>query len=150
MTVVVNWLVKPFTMALIGLLFFRWLFAPWVDPQSAQEYIAGMILLGVAPCTAMVFVWSQLVKGDPNYTLVQVSVNDIIMIFAFAPIAGFLLGVMVMQIKTSTICSQILLLVWNGKTKKTLLMRKRSKAFQVALVQACHESMTDHYCSLNT
>jgi len=74
-------------------LFFRYLFAPWVDPQSANEYIAGMILLGVAPCTAMVFVWSQLAKGDPNYTLVQVSVNDLIMVFAFAPIAALLLGI---------------------------------------------------------
>ncbi len=93
MTLVVNWLIKPFTMALLGILFFRYLFAPLVDPQSANEYIAGMILLGVAPCTAMVFVWSQLTRGDPNYTLVQVSVNDIIMVFAFAPIAAFLLGV---------------------------------------------------------
>jgi ACR3 family arsenite transporter len=80
-------------MAALGVLFFQYLFAPWVDPQSAQEYIAGMILLGVAPCTAMVFVWSQLVKGDANYTLVQVSVNDLIMVVAFAPIAAFLLGV---------------------------------------------------------
>jgi arsenite transporter len=93
LTLVVNWLIKPFTMAALGVLFFHYIFAPWVDPQSANEYIAGMILLGVAPCTAMVFVWSQLVKGDANYTLVQVSVNDIIMIFAFAPIAAFLLGV---------------------------------------------------------
>lgn len=93
LTVVINWLIKPFTMAALGVLFFRYLFAPFVDPQSANEYIAGMILLGVAPCTAMVFVWSQLTKGDPNYTLVQVSVNDIIMVFAFAPIAAFLLGV---------------------------------------------------------
>jgi ACR3 family arsenite transporter len=93
LTVVINWLIKPFTMAALGVLFFRYLFADWVDPQSASEYIAGMILLGVAPCTAMVFVWSQLTKGDPNYTLVQVSVNDIIMVFAFAPIAAFLLGV---------------------------------------------------------
>jgi ACR3 family arsenite transporter len=93
LTLVINWLIKPFTMAALGVLFFHYLFAPWVDPQSANEYIAGMILLGVAPCTAMVFVWSQLVKGDANYTLVQVSVNDIIMIFAFAPIAAFLLGV---------------------------------------------------------
>lgn len=93
LTLAVNWLIKPFTMAALGVLFFHYLFAPWVDPQSASEYIAGMILLGVAPCTAMVFVWSQLVKGDANYTLVQVSVNDIIMIFAFAPIAAFLLGV---------------------------------------------------------
>ena len=93
LTLVINWLVKPFTMAALGVLFFQYLFAPWVDPQSAQEYIAGMILLGVAPCTAMVFVWSQLVKGDANYTLVQVSVNDLIMVIAFAPIAAFLLGV---------------------------------------------------------
>ncbi len=77
LTLVVNWLIKPFTMAALGVLFFNHLFAPWVDPASASEYIAGMILLGVAPCTAMVFVWSQLVKGDPNYTLVQVSVNHL-------------------------------------------------------------------------
>ena len=93
LTLVINWLIKPFTMAALGVLFFKYVFARWVDPQSASEYIAGMILLGVAPCTAMVFVWSQLVKGDANYTLVQVSVNDLIMIFAFAPIAAFLLGV---------------------------------------------------------
>lgn len=93
LTLVVNWLIKPFTMAALGVLFFQVLFVPWVDPQSAREYIAGMILLGVAPCTAMVFVWSQLVKGDANYTLVQVSVNDLIMVVAFAPIAAFLLGV---------------------------------------------------------
>ena len=93
LTLVVNWLIKPFTMAALGVFFFRHLFAPWVDPASASEYIAGMILLGVAPCTAMVFVWSQLVKGDANYTLVQVSVNDLVMVVAFAPIAAFLLGV---------------------------------------------------------
>lgn len=93
LTLVVNWLIKPFTMAALGVLFFQYIFAPWVDPQSAKEYIAGMILLGVAPCTAMVFVWSQLVRGDANYTLVQVSVNDLIMVVAFAPIAAFLLGV---------------------------------------------------------
>ena len=93
LTLVVNWLIKPFTMAALGILFFRHLFADWVDPQLASEYIAGMILLGVAPCTAMVFVWSQLVKGDANYTLVQVSVNDLIMVVAFAPIAALLLGV---------------------------------------------------------
>ncbi|ODU11126.1 MAG: arsenical-resistance protein [Rubrivivax sp. SCN 71-131] len=93
LTLVINWLVKPFTMAALAVLFFEHVFAPWVDPKSASEYIAGMILLGVAPCTAMVFVWSQLVKGDAAYTLVQVSVNDLIMVFAFAPIAAFLLGV---------------------------------------------------------
>jgi hypothetical protein len=85
LTLIVNWLIKPFSMAALGWLFFRVFFADLVDPQEATEYIAGMILLGVAPCTAMVFVWSQLTKGDPNYTLVQVSVNDVIMVFAFAP-----------------------------------------------------------------
>ena len=93
LTLVVNWLVKPFTMAGLGVLFFHYIFAGWVEPQSASEYLAGMILLGVAPCTAMVLVWSQLVRGDANYTLVQVSVNDLIMVVAFAPIAAFLLGV---------------------------------------------------------
>ena len=92
-TLVVNWLVKPFTMAALGILFFEYVFAGLVAPETAKEYIAGMILLGVAPCTAMVFVWSQMVRGDANYTLVQVSINDIIMIFAFAPLAAFLLGV---------------------------------------------------------
>ena len=89
LTLVVNWLIKPFTMAALGWLFFHVFFRGMVDPEDANEYIAGMILLGVAPCTAMVFVWSQLTKGDPNYTLVQVSVNDIIMVFAYAPIAAF-------------------------------------------------------------
>ncbi len=93
LTLVINWLIKPFTMAALGVIAFQYVFAAWVDPQSASEYIAGMILLGVAPCTAMVFVWSQLVKGDANYTLVQVAVNDLIMVVAFAPIAAFLLGV---------------------------------------------------------
>jgi len=93
LTVVINWLVKPFTMALVGWLFFKGIFADFIQPETANEYLAGVILLGVAPCTAMVFIWSQLTKGDANYTLVQVSVNDVIMIFAFAPIAALLLGV---------------------------------------------------------
>jgi ACR3 family arsenite transporter len=92
-TLVVNWLIKPFAMGGLGILFFEHVFAGLVDPQTANEYIAGMILLGVAPCTAMVFVWSQLVRGDANYTLVQVSINDIIMVFAFAPITTLLLGI---------------------------------------------------------
>ncbi|WP_291010237.1 ACR3 family arsenite efflux transporter [Hydrogenophaga sp.] len=111
LTLVINWLIKPFTMAALGVLFFRYLFAPWVDPQSANEYIAGMILLGVAPCTAMVFVWSQLTKGDPNYTLVQVSVNDLIMVFAFAPIAAFLLGVTDLTVPWQTLLLSTLLYV---------------------------------------
>ena len=92
-TLVVNWLIKPFTMAALGVLFFHYLFADLIDPVNASQYIAGMILLGAAPCTAMVFIWSQLTRGDPNYTLVQVSLNDVIMIFAFAPIVALLLGV---------------------------------------------------------
>ena len=111
LTLVVNWLIKPFTMAALGWLFFRVLFADWVDPASASEYIAGMILLGVAPCTAMVFVWSQLTKGDPNYTLVQVSVNDVIMVFAFAPIAAFLLGVSDIEVPWSTLLLSVVLYV---------------------------------------
>ncbi len=111
LTLAVNWLIKPFTMAALGVLFFQHLFAPWVDPQSASEYIAGMILLGVAPCTAMVFVWSQLVKGDPNYTLVQVSINDIVMVFAFAPIAAFLLGVTDLTVPWETLLLSTLLYV---------------------------------------
>jgi len=111
LTLVVNWLIKPFTMALLGWLFFRVIFADLVDPQSATEYIAGMILLGVAPCTAMVFVWSQLTKGDPNYTLVQVSVNDIIMVFAFAPLAAFLLGVSEIHVPWQTLLLSVVLYV---------------------------------------
>lgn len=111
LTLVVNWLIKPFTMAALGWLFFKVLFVDWVDPQTAQEYIAGMILLGVAPCTAMVFVWSQLTKGDPNYTLVQVSVNDVIMIFAYAPICAFLLGVSDIHVPWETLIISVVLYV---------------------------------------
>jgi ACR3 family arsenite transporter len=111
LTLVINWLVKPFTMALLGWLFFRVLFVDWVDPQTATEYIAGMILLGVAPCTAMVFVWSELTKGDANYTLVQVSVNDLIMIVAFAPISAWLLGVSDITVPWSTLLLSVVLYV---------------------------------------
>ncbi|MAI62915.1 MAG: arsenical-resistance protein [Micavibrio sp. TMED27] len=110
-TLVINWLVKPFTMAALGIVFFEYLFAGLVSKQDAKEYIAGMILLGVAPCTAMVFVWSQLVKGDANYTLVQVSLNDIIMIFAFAPIAAFLLGVTNIVVPWETLLLSVILYV---------------------------------------
>lgn len=132
LTLVVNWLIKPFTMAALGVLFFQYLFAPWVDPQSASEYIAGMILLGVAPCTAMVFVWSQLVKGDANYTLVQVSVNDIIMVFAFAPIAAFLLGVTDVTVPwetlvLSTVLYVVLPLAAGMLTRHLLLKRSQQE-----------------------
>lgn len=92
-TLAVNWLIKPFTMAVLAVLFFEHVFAAWIAPDDAAQYVAGLILLGAAPCTAMVFVWSQLTRGDATYTLVQVSVNDLIMVVAFAPIVAFLLGV---------------------------------------------------------
>jgi ACR3 family arsenite transporter len=128
LTLTINWLIKPFSMALLGWLFFKILFAGWVDPQSASEYIAGMILLGVAPCTAMVFVWSQLTKGDPNYTLVQVSVNDIIMIFAFAPLTALLLGISDIQVPWKTLLFSVVLyvvlpLAAGYLTRRTLMRR---------------------------
>ncbi|MDP2416263.1 MAG: ACR3 family arsenite efflux transporter [Hydrogenophaga sp.] len=132
LTLVVNWLIKPFTMAALGVLFFQYVFAPWVDPQSASEYIAGMILLGVAPCTAMVFVWSQLVKGDANYTLVQVSVNDVIMVFAFAPLAAFLLGVTDVTVPWETLLLStglyVVLPLLAGMATRRLLVRRSPQA----------------------
>ena len=126
-TLVTNWVLKPFSMAFLGWLFFRVIFVDLVDPQTATEYIAGMILLGVAPCTAMVFVWSQLTDGDPNYTLVQVSVNDLIMIFAFAPIAGFLLGVTDVTVPWDTllfsVALYVLLPLMAGALTRKLLLR---------------------------
>jgi ACR3 family arsenite transporter len=110
-TVVVNWLIKPFTMAALGVLFFEYVFADLIDPADAGQYIAGLILLGAAPCTAMVFVWSQLTKGDPNYTLVQVSLNDVIMVFAFAPIVALLLGVTDIAVPWETLVLSVVLYV---------------------------------------
>lgn len=102
LTTSVNWLIKPFTMALLAIAFLKYLFAPWLGPD-ADGYIAGLILLGVAPCTGMVFVWSRMTKGDAAFTLSQVSLNDVILLFAFAPIAGFLLGVTGIEIPWRTL-----------------------------------------------
>lgn len=110
-TLVINWLIKPFSMAAIGVLFFEYFYVGLVDAEDAKQYIAGMILLGVAPCTAMVFVWSQLTRGDAGYTLVQVSINDIIMIFAFAPIAAFLLDVTDIVVPWETLLLSVVLYV---------------------------------------
>jgi arsenite transporter len=110
-TLTVNWLIKPFTMAALGVLFFEWIFAPFIEPDTAGQYIAGMILLGAAPCTAMVFVWSQLTKGDPNYTLAQVSLNDAIMVFAYAPIVALLLGVTDITVPWETLVLSVVLYV---------------------------------------
>src|ERR1039457_1353481 len=92
-TLFVNWLVKPFSMALLAWLFMQHVFSAWISPELAKEYTAGLLILAVAPCTAMVFVWSYLTDGDPVYTLVQVAVNDLIMLVLFAPIVMFLCGV---------------------------------------------------------
>ncbi len=102
-TLVVNWLIKPFTMAGLGVLFFHYFFIDLIDPANASQYIAGLILLGAAPCTAMVFVWSQLTRGDATYTLAQVALNDVIMIFAFAPLVALLLGVTDIEVPWATL-----------------------------------------------
>ena len=110
-TLVVNWLIKPFTMAALGVLFFNYVFADLIPADNAQAYLAGVILLGAAPCTAMVFVWSNLTRGDANYTLVQVSVNDVIMVFAFAPIVALLLGVTDIAVPWDTLLLSVALYV---------------------------------------
>ena len=110
-TLVINWLIKPFTMAALAVLFFQYLFAGLIPAGDAQQYVAGLILLGAAPCTAMVFVWSQLTQGDPNYTLVQVSVNDLVMVAAFAPIVALLLGVTEIAIPWETLVLSVVLYI---------------------------------------
>lgn len=110
-TLVVNWLVKPFTMAALAVLFFDYLYAGLMSDSAADQYIAGLVILGAAPCTAMVFVWSQLVRGDPAYTLVQVSVNDLVMIVAFAPIVALLLGVTDIVVPWETLLLSVVLYV---------------------------------------
>ncbi|PRX37781.1 arsenite transporter, ACR3 family [Meinhardsimonia xiamenensis] len=110
-TLTVNWLIKPFTMAALGVLFFEHVFAPWIAPRDAQQYIAGLILLGAAPCTAMVFVWSHLTRGDANYTLVQVTVNDLVMVVAFAPIVAFLMGVTDIEVPWETLILSVILFI---------------------------------------
>lgn len=111
LTVVVNWLIKPFTMAFFAWIFFSKLYGAWLSPEDAEQYIAGAILLGAAPCTAMVFVWSYLVKGDANYTLVQVSVNDLILLLLFIPIVRFLLGITNIEIPYNTLVSSVVIFV---------------------------------------
>jgi arsenite transporter len=110
-TLLVNWLIKPFSMAALAVVFFDYVFADLIKPEDAQQYIAGLILLGAAPCTAMVFVWSQMTKGDANYTVVQVSLNDVIMVFAFAPIVAFLLGVTDINVPWDTLILSVILYV---------------------------------------
>lgn len=111
LTVIINWLVKPFTMAFFAWVFFDKVYSAFLSPELAQEYIAGAILLGAAPCTAMVFVWSYLTKGDPEYTLVQVAINDLILLIAFVPIVKFLLGVTSITIPYDTLISSVVIFV---------------------------------------
>jgi len=127
-TTTVNWLIKPFTMFAIAWFFLTVVFEPLISPQLAREYLAGAILLGAAPCTAMVFVWSYLTKGDAAYTLVQVSLNDIIMLFAFAPIVVFLLGISDIQVPWDTVLLSVVLyivipLTAGYLTRRTLIAR---------------------------
>ncbi|PKO83395.1 MAG: arsenical-resistance protein [Betaproteobacteria bacterium HGW-Betaproteobacteria-11] len=110
-TLVVNWLVKPFSMALLGWLFIRHLFAPLLPAAQIDSYIAGLILLAAAPCTAMVFVWSRLSNGDPLFTLSQVALNDTIMVFAFAPIVGLLLGLSAITVPWATLVTSVVLYI---------------------------------------
>ncbi|MGA9254678.1 MAG: ACR3 family arsenite efflux transporter [Roseobacter sp.] len=133
-TLVVNWLIKPFTMAFLAVLFFEHIFAPFLAPEDAAQYIAGLILLGAAPCTAMVFVWSQLTRGDATYTLVQVSVNDLIMVVAFAPIVAFLLGVTDISVPwqtlvLATVLYVLLPLLAGLATRRILGTSERIEAF---------------------
>ena len=130
-TVVINWLIKPFTMAFFAWIFFSKLYGAWIDPALAGEYIAGAIILGAAPCTAMVFVWSYLSDGDPNYTLVQVSVNDLIILVAFIPIVGLLLGITNVSIPYDTLVASIVIFVvvplLAGIITQRILLKMRGK-----------------------
>ena len=143
-TLFVNWLVKPFSMAAIGYLFFRVLFQPWIGEELANQYVAGTIILAAAPCTAMVFVWSYLTDGDPGYTLVQVSLNDLLMLFLFAPIVGLL----VTGASTLTVPFRVLLLsvvvfivipLALGAASRVLLLRAKGRAwFEGRFLPAFH------------
>lgn len=135
LTVVINWLIKPFTMTFFAWIFFTKIYAAFISPELAGEYIAGAILLGAAPCTAMVFVWSYLTDGDPNYTLVQVSVNDLIILVAFVPIVGLLLGITDIKIPYITLFASVVVfvvipLIAGYITNKVLIRRKGEEWFK--------------------
>ncbi|MDA3890953.1 MAG: ACR3 family arsenite efflux transporter [Salinivirgaceae bacterium] len=135
LTLVVNWLIKPFTMAFFAWIFFTKIYAAFIAPELAGEYIAGAILLGAAPCTAMVFVWSYLTDGDPNYTLVQVSVNDLIILVAFVPIVGLLLGITNIEIPYDTLVASVVIfvvvpLVAGYITNKSLIRKRGAEWFK--------------------
>ncbi|MGM0621478.1 MAG: ACR3 family arsenite efflux transporter [Bacteroidota bacterium] len=134
-TVIINWAIKPFTMAFFAWIFFSKIYSAWIDPALAGEYIAGAIILGAAPCTAMVFVWSYLTDGDPNYTLVQVSVNDLIILVAFVPIVGLLLGITNISIPYETLVASVIIfvvvpLVAGVITQRILIKRRGDEWFK--------------------
>jgi ACR3 family arsenite transporter len=139
LALVVNWLIKPFTMAFFAWIFFTKIYAAFINPELAGEYIAGAILLGAAPCTAMVFVWSYLTDGDPNYTLVQVTINDLIILVAFVPIVGFLLGISNVQVPYDTLVASVLIfvvvpLLAGYLTNKRLIRKKGAEWFKVVFL----------------
>ncbi len=136
-TLFVNWLVKPFSMAFLGWLFIRNIFAPMLPPDQIDSYIAGLILLAAAPCTAMVFVWSRLTNGDPLFTLSQVALNDTIMIFAFAPIVALLMGISAITVPWATLFTSVLLYivipVFLAQIWRKILLRNGQQAFDAAM-----------------
>lgn len=138
-TLFVNWLVKPFSMAFLGWLFIRHWFAPWLPADQIDSYIAGLILLAAAPCTAMVFVWSRLTQGDPLFTLSQVALNDTIMVFAFAPLVGFLLGLSAISVPWDTLVTSVVLYivipVLLAQWWRRALLSKGQAAFEAAMAQ---------------
>lgn len=145
-TVAVNWAVKPFSMALLGWIFIRNAFSPWLPPVQADSYVAGLILLAAAPCTAMVFVWSRLARGDPYFTLSQVALNDTIMIFAYAPVVGLLLGLSSIVVPWDTLVTSVVLYIvvpvvlaqtWRG----LLMLRGGAARLHAALGRLHHYSM---------
>ncbi len=138
-TLLVNWAVKPFSMALLGWLFIRQLFAPYLPADQLDSYIAGLILLAAAPCTAMVFVWSRLTNGDPLFTLSQVALNDLIMVFAFAPIVGLLLGLSAISVPWGTLVTSVVLYivipVLLAQAWRAALLRRGPNALQATLAK---------------
>jgi len=138
-TLFINWLVKPFSMAFLGWLFIRHVFAPWLPAEQIDSYIAGLILLAAAPCTAMVFVWSRLTNGDPLFTLSQVAVNDTIMIFAFAPLVAFLLGISAISVPWDTLFTSVVLYivipVILAQLLRKSLLDKGQAAFDAAMAK---------------
>ena len=144
-TLLVNWAVKPFSMALLAWLFVRGLFAPWLPAEQLDSYVAGLILLAAAPCTAMVFVWSRLSNGDPYFTLSQVALNDTIMVFAFAPIVGLLLGISSIVVPWDTLVTSVVLYivipVGIAQAWRYLLLKQGQARFDAVLATLGHLSI---------